>query len=435
MSGPSRWTRGWIAVTAMFGLAADAGPPFEVRIVDPAPPEDPWMKAVGDLNGDGRPDLVLCGRGGPVVWYENPSWTRRTLSVETGTTGSSTGIALGDVDGNGSLDVVLANGVWFANPRPGGDAELDSWTPHAIDATTAHDIALADLDGDGDLDAVKRNQGATGDTIRVFRQDPGDTWTERTIPAPAGEGLAVGDLDADGDPDIAIAGVWYENDGDPIGGAWTPHTYSVSYTHPDVVVKLGNVGGSSRRDIVLSPAEAEGDTYRVSWFEAPQDAEGIWPERIIEEDVEAVLHGLAIADFDRDGRADLAVAAMHQGDDPDLVRVLLQDAGGSFSSPPALSSSGSHNLVAADLDADGRVDLFGANHDSAQAPDGAQATIWLNRIVPEPGTGLRSLAAVCALAALAARRRRGRNERSPAPAPAPGRGGPDGDHGDASIPR
>jgi len=83
--------------------------------------------------------------------------------------------------------VVLANGVWFANPGPEGDPEIDAWTRDEIDATTAHDIVLADLDDDGDLDVVKRHPGAAGDAIRVFRQDSGSTWTERTIPATAGE--------------------------------------------------------------------------------------------------------------------------------------------------------------------------------------------------------------------------------------------------------
>jgi hypothetical protein len=375
----SFWMRSLIGSVAFLGLAANCGGAFEERVIDAAPPQDPWMKAVGDLNGDGRPDLVLCGRAGPLVWYENPSWTRRTLSTATGSPGTANGIAIGDVDRNGSPDVVLANGVWFANPRPGGDAERDAWARHQIDATTAHDVSLADLDRDGDLDLVKRNQGSSGEVIRVFRQNPGGSWTERTIPAPAGEGLAVADLDADGDPDIAIGGAWYENDGNPISGAWKRYPYTTAYTHPHVVVKVADVGGSSRPDIVLSPSEYAKGSYRVSWFEAPSNPRSTWPERVIVSGVETVVHGLALADFDRNGRTDVAVAAMHQGADPDLVRVLLQGSNGAFSSTQ-LSSLGSHILVAADLDADGRMDLFGANHNTAQSADHAKAKIWLNRI-------------------------------------------------------
>jgi hypothetical protein len=363
----------------LLGVTAQCGPPFQELVVDASPPQDPWMKAIGDLDQDGRPDLVLCGRGGPLVWYENPSWTRRTISASTGTPGTANGIAIGDVDRNGSPDVVLANGVWFKNPRPGGSAELGAWARHQIDATTAHDVSLADLDRDGDLDLVKRNQGATGDVIRVFRQNPGLTWTERAIPVPAGEGLAVADLDADGDPDIAIAGWWYENDGNPISGAWRPSAYTTSYTHPHVVVKVGNVGGSSRPDIVLSPSEYAGGSHRISWFEAPSNARAIWPERVVASGVETVVHALVLADFDRNGRTDLALAEMHQGADPDNVRVLLQSSSGTFAST-AFSSLGSHILVGADLNADGRVDLFGANHNTGQAADRARAKIWLNRL-------------------------------------------------------
>jgi len=351
---------------------------FHEFVIDTSPPLDPWMKAVGDLSGDGKPDLVLCGRGGPLVWYESPTWTRRTISTATGSAGSSTDVTLGDVDGNGSLDVVLANGVWFANPRPGGDAKLGVWVRSQIDATTAHDVVLADLDLDGDLDVVKRNQGATGDVIRVFRQNAGGTWTERAIPAPAGEGLELADLDADGDPDIVISGAWYENDGNPIGGAWTKYTYSTAYTHAKVVVQVANIGGSSRSDIVLAPAEASGSTYRLSWFEAPTDPRTIWPERVLESDIETVVHGLALADFDRNGRTDVAFAEMHQGADPDRVLVLFQRSNGTFSGA-YVSSVGSHNIVAADLDGDDKVDLFGANWNTASAPDGANPRIWLNR--------------------------------------------------------
>ena len=363
------------------------------------------MKAVGDLDGGGAPDLVVCGRGGPLVWYQNPSWTRRTLSTATGPAGSSTGIAIADVDGNGSPDVVLANGIWFANPRPGGDAVLDAWAPHLIDAAVAHDVALANLDDDQDLDVVKRHQGAAGNVIRVFRQDGIDQWTERMIPAPVGEGLALADLDADGDIDIAISSIWYENDGDPISGDWTVHTYSTSYTHAAVVVKVGDIGGSSRPDIVLSPAEAEGGTYRLSWFEAAADPKGIWTEHVLVDSIEAVVHSLVVADFDRDGRGDVAYAEMHQGADPDEVVVLLQTTLGAFTVIP-VSSVGSHLMTSGDLDRDGRIDLFGANHDTQQAPDGAEARIWLNRLpVPEPAGA--DLLAVGLLASLAWRRHLG----------------------------
>ena len=377
----ARWQRiPWLLGVALLTIAGWAcGPSFEERIVDSSPPTDPWMKAIGDLNGDGKPDLVLCGRNGPLVWYENPSWTRHTISSDPGPGGSSTDVAVADVDGNGSLDVVLANGVWFANPRPAGDVVRDGWVRHQIDQASGHDVIARDLDGDGDVDIVKRDQNAAGDVIRVFRQESNGAWSERDIPAPTGEGLDVGDLDGDGDPDIAIGSVWYENDGDIVSGRWTPHVYSLSYLYPNVVVSIANIGGSSRPGIVLSPSEPAGATYRLSWFEAPADPKSLWLEHIVWQPVEAVVHGLAVADFDGDGRNDIAFAEMNQGADPDSVWVLFMQ-GARESLGIEISESGSHDIAAADLDGDGRPDLFGANWNTAQAPDHAVPKIWLNRV-------------------------------------------------------
>ena len=377
----TRWQRiPWLLGVALLTIAGWAcGPSFEERIVDSSPPTDPWMKAIGDLNGDGKPDLVLCGRNGPLVWYENPSWTRHTISSDPGPGGSSTDVVVADVDGDGSLDVVLANGVWFANPGPAGDVVRDPWARHQIDQAPGHDVIARDLDGDGDVDIVKRDQNAAGDVVRVFRQESNGAWSERDIPAPIGEGLDVGDLDGDGDPDIAIGSMWYENDGDIVSGRWTPHVYSLSYLYPNVVVSIAKIGGSSRPGIVLSPSEPAGTTYRLSWFEAPADPKSLWSERIVWEPVEAVVHGLAVADFDGDGRNDIAFAEMNQGADPDSVWVLFMQ-GAREALGIEISQSGSHDIASADLDGDGRPDLFGANWNTAQAPDHAVPKIWLNRV-------------------------------------------------------
>ena len=280
------------------------------------------------------------------------------------------------MDRNGSMDLVLANGIWFANPAPGGNPKLDAWARRQIDATTAHDVVLADLDRDGDLDLVKRNQGATGDVIRVFRQGPNVTWTERDIPVPAGEGLELADLDADGDPDIVISGAWYENDGNPISGAWTRYAYTTAYSYPHVLVKVANLGGSSRPDIVLAPREPAGASYRLSWFEAPANPKGLWPEHILESGIETVVHGLALADFDRNGRIDVAYAEMFQGADPDRVRVLLHGHErrlvlGQSSRRSARTTSPPPTSTATETTSSART--------GAPPPPTASAKIWLNR--------------------------------------------------------
>ena len=334
------------------------------------------MKALGDLDGDGDLDLVVCARAAPgaLVWYENPSWQRRTISTATGGPNTSVDVTTGDVDGNGSPDILLANGVWFANPEPSGNAKLDPWVRRQIDATIGHDAILGDLDGDGDLDLVKRDQFYNGDVIRVFRQNAGGTWTERTIPTSTGEGLALGDLNRDGDLDIVIGGTWFEGNGNPISGPWTPHVYSTTYTHRHVIVAVGNVGGDSDLDIVLAPSEISGGTYRLSWFEAGANPEALWTEHTLRASVETVVHGLVLADFNSDGLTDIAYAEQHVGSNPNPVALLLRTATGFATT--TLSSAGSHNIAAGDLNGDGLLDLFGANWRESDAPDGAAIKLW-----------------------------------------------------------
>jgi hypothetical protein len=342
------------------------------------------MKAIGDLDGDGRLDLVVVGRDGPAVWYVNPGWQKHTISSSTGPGGSSTDVTLGDLDSDGFPDVVLANGIWFENPLPGGDPTTAGWTRHDIDSAVAHDVVVEDLDLDGRLDVVKRDQGQAGDVIRVFRNDGSDRWTERQIPSHAGEGLALGDLDRDGDADIVTGRYWYENDGDIVGGAWNERAYTSAYTHPRVVVQVARVNGDIYPDIVIAPSEPTGDTYRIAWFEGRSDPTALWSEHVIERSVESVQHSLVVADVSGDRSPDVVVADMEQSTDPDRVRVFVNDGAQNFASA-AIASGGSHNIQAGDLDRDGDLDLFGANWKSDTSV-GAPVRLWWNQAQASPPT-------------------------------------------------
>ena len=338
---------------------------FTEFTIDASQPTQPWMKEIADLDLDGKPDLIVCGRSGPCVWYKNPGWEKTSISTNTGGGGSTTGMESGDIDGDGDIDVALANGYWFINPLSGGgNPSIGDWTRAEIGSiSTAHDIYLGDLDGDGDLDAVKRGQGSSGNVIRVFRQDASLAWTQRQISSFAGEGLVLGDIDHDGDLDIIIGSYWYENTGDIVGGSWTQRQYTTTYTHPHVVVITGDINGDSYPDVVLTPAEFGGGTAKISWFEGRADpTAGTLPEHVLDPSQESVVHALQIADIDNDGRQDLIFAEMHQGSNPDDVAAFINPGTDTGWPRETYSPDGSHNVQAADLDGDGDIDFFGANH-------------------------------------------------------------------------
>ncbi len=195
---------------------------------------------VGDLSGDGRPDIVR-----PNAWYEAPAdlrqgqWKEHPLAVghiEEGKSDHTPQILVYDVNADGLNDIVTSSAhrygiFWYQQLRQDGQI---AWKQHVIDDSwsQAHSLTLADLDEDGDLDLVtgKRfmahNGGDPGamdpPCVYWYELQRGRTpvWTRHVISH--GEGIGSGmnvpvvDLDGDGDLDVVVTGkwggpVWFEN--------------------------------------------------------------------------------------------------------------------------------------------------------------------------------------------------------------------------------
>jgi hypothetical protein len=267
---------------------------------------------------------------------------------------------------------------WYENPRPEREATAGPWKTHKVANHPTHDIELGDLDDDGDLDIVTRDQSEfghkAGNRIHLWRQERGDRWTERVIDCPHGEAIALGDIDTDGDLDIVIGGIWFENTRDIVNGPWEAHEFGT--WHPSATVQVVDINGDLRQDVVLSPSELRGQTYRLSWFEAPTDPkQGNWREHIIVDPIECVIHGLATADINGDGMIDVVSSEMHQGSDPDEVAVFINRNNGSSWEKQIVSSKGSHYIRVGDIGSDGDMDIVGANWSGPYQP----IEMWENK--------------------------------------------------------
>jgi hypothetical protein len=168
----------------------------------------PWGLASGDMNNDGIVDLVAgCvndQRAAVSLGNGDGTFTAQPSQDAGGPPWQTT---LGDVDGDGNLDVTLANAFTAdggALLRGHGDGTLGAKETVPMPGhTPATD--LADLDGDGDLDWVLSSYG--GGVWRIYVNDGAGNFSfDQDIPAPSNPSCAVAlDFDNDGDIDLALS--------------------------------------------------------------------------------------------------------------------------------------------------------------------------------------------------------------------------------------
>jgi hypothetical protein len=339
-----------------------AGPTFEHVVIDGDGPQDPHIKAVGDLDGDGRDELVVASSaGGPLVWYDLATLAKHEI-CPAGEWSCDAEVV--DMNGDGAPDVLISEWYgqneieWFENP--GSAPEEGPWEKRVIGPPRAHDVCVGDLDADGQIEIVTRDQGDNGDIIHVYKRG-GEDWQRRQIPCPTGEGLALAQIAGGERLDIVIGGLWYEAPADPLEGEWAEHRFTE--WPGDAVVRPADMNGDGRVDVVLTRSEGP---HRVAWFEAPADPRRPgWEEHLIGDDVD-YAHSLRICDLSGDGSLDVVTAEMHQSD---RRRVLVYLNGGDSLSwqRRVLAESGSHNICIADLGERGRA-IVGANWSGPHQP-------------------------------------------------------------------
>ena len=339
---------------------------FEHVIIDDQGPENPHIKGVGDIDGDGYVDVVIpSSSGGPLVWYRYPDWTKHVIAPSGRW---SCDVKIVDMDGDGDADIFLSDWYthnrleWYENPLPNGDPATDPWKLHVIGAPRAHDIEVGDIDGDGEIEIVTRQQGEEGNQILVWKKNADGEWKQRIIDCPTGEGLVLADLDGDGRLDIVIGGRWYEASGDIMRDPWENHLFAE--WPPDAALQLADMNGNGRLDVVMARSEG---MHGLSWFEAPADPRaGGWTEHVVDDSVD-YAHSLAVCDMNGNGRPDIVTAEMHQSARK-RVLVYLNQGDAVQWKRQVVATTGSHKLCVADVGNTGALDLIGANWSGEYQP-------------------------------------------------------------------
>lgn len=344
--------------------------------------------AAADLDGDGDLDLTAAdsrsaplpnepdGRG-TLYWFENDgrgNFTRHVIRTNEG--GLFERHAIGDINGDGRPDVVVVKNrvghlVWFENS--GHPAQDQPWKRHVVttDLMRAYDVALVDLDGDGRLDVAA--SAYSGNTLGWFR-NPGPAgwdrpWPKEIFEPQLGESrtIRVADFNGDGAPDLLGSGfkegltAWYERTS-ASGHPWKRHVIDDRSPQPTHGCPA-DMDGDGDTDVVmaLGMREVEGKTdlsqHQVVWYENvghPGKGER-WEKHVID----ALPHAFeAVAeDLNGDGRMDV-VATRWQEAVSQLI--WYENLGGGQWRKHLLKDQWNYanQVITADLDHDGRPDII-----------------------------------------------------------------------------
>jgi uncharacterized repeat protein (TIGR01451 family) len=295
---------------------------------------------VADLDGDGRLDVVVAdGSVNTVTVLQNFSKPGNIASnTFSGRLDFPVGIqpmdvAVRDLDGDGKPEIVVANFTSstvsvLANLGVSGILTTNSFGA-PIDLPTAsgtHGIALGDLDGDGRPDIVAVNNSGASDTISVFRNLGGTVGITTNFFAPridfagGGEMGVIGDLDGDGEPDVLV-GSWqrqslsvFHNLSSP--GLFTTNSLAgrVDFAAGGNVhnVALGDLNGDGKPDVVLVTELPS----HLSLFQNVSTPGNITPTSLAARvDFGSGWNpsGMSVGDLDGDGRPDIVFGNFYDG--------------------------------------------------------------------------------------------------------------------------
>lgn len=328
---------------------------------------------IDDINKDGNPDVVVaCGKGRAVRIFSGdgrgsfgPTPIVVTLAISPGE------MALGDVNGDGHVDlglvdhdsydvtILLGDGRYGFVTAPGSPFAASTGSrPHT------HGLVFGDLNGDGSLDLVTGNNAdgnvavMLGDGKGKFARAQGSPFAVGPSPYP----LALGDINGDGRLDVIAPNSGPNRTltvllGDGRGGFQSAPNSKISVAEGPFFVTAGDLNGDGKLDLAASHddsslvtillGDGRGNFAPAASSPLNMRQQGAW--------------GIVLRDVNGDRRTDLAAATR------DSVSVFLGDGRGGFTpatGSPFSSGAGTWRLAVGDINKDGKPDIATTNVES-----------------------------------------------------------------------
>ena len=364
----------------------------------------PWLVSIADINGDKKMDVVLTDFWGEI-------WTFYGKGKGTFTAGPvyplqwwdrpPSNVILADFNGDGALDIFKAGDhYWKGQVALGrGDGTFQTNQAYGWGVTGfGNNLVTADFNGDGFPDVAFSWAHSTssvpafgvmlGSSHGALKAPTYVTYLSTTCSASYPEWIATGDVNGDGKADIVATIQNYSGTGCPMnevavftglgtGKFKKPVFYPTGASVQSNDVFLADVNGDGHPDIVISNADG---TISVLL----NKGKGTFGTASLITSVAALsphLNALAIADFNGDGKLDIAAASYYPGSYSNNVYILLGKGDGTFQAPITVQAApqytDTNTLAAGDFNHDGKMDLLVTLEGSCSGYNGSAAYAFL----------------------------------------------------------
>jgi len=364
---------------ALMLVAASAQAAFSFSVSNVAAGTSPISVAVGDFNGDGKPDLAVASgfTNNVSILLGNGDGTF-AAAVNYAVGSNSQSITVGDFNGDGKPDLAVTNfgtnnvSILLGN----GDGTFAAAVNYAA-GVAPYSVAVGDFNGDGKPDLVVANVGGN---VSVLLGN-GDGTFAAAVSYAAGAVpvfVAVGDFNGDGKLDLVVANQNSNNVSILLGNGDGTFAAAVNYAVANVSysVAVGDFNGDGKLDLAVT----DNNSHSVSILLGNGD--GTFAAAVSYA-VAANPQSVVVSDFDGDGKLDLAVVNINSHN----VSLLLGNGDGTFAAAVNYAVGTSPRSVAVgDFNGDGKPDLVVANELSNNV------SILRNIVPPGAPTGVSATA-------------------------------------------